>query len=187
MPETQPAPTVTQPANVPRLLPALRIDHLWLSVPVLLVIWSGLVHRLPLLDFWWHLKTGEVIVTTGSLPRTDEFSFTAAGTPTAPHAWLAQVVYYLVYFAGGFPLLIALNTALLVVALLPVYGLCLEAADGRIRPPALAALVPATVLAAFGAMRPQVFSFPLLAFFFWVVAGYKSRRRDWLWTLPVVM
>src|SRR5439155_9014323 len=115
----------------------LRIEHLWLSVPVLLVLWSGFLHRLPLLDFWWHLKTGEVIVTRGALPRTDEFSFTAAGTAVAPHAWLAQVLYELTYRAGGFALLVALHTALLVAALLPVYGLCLEAAGGRVRAAAL--------------------------------------------------
>jgi hypothetical protein len=152
-----------------------------------LVLWSGFVHTIPLLDFWWHLKTGEIIVQRGSLPRTDEFSFTAAGTPSPPHAWLAQVIYYLTYLAGGSALLVALNTAVLVMTLLPVLSLCLEATGKRVRPAVLAALLPATLLGVFGNMRPQVFSFPLLAFYFWVLVGFKTHRRDCLWTLPVLM
>ena len=98
-------------------------------------------------------------------------------TPSAPHAWLAQAVYYLTYRAGGLPLLVGLNTALLVAALLPVYLLCLEGAGGRVRLGAVAALLPATVLAAFGSMRPQVFSFPMLAYFLWVLVGYRASAK----------
>jgi hypothetical protein len=185
--------SLVQPTPEERQLPAsprgrgLRIEHLWLCVPIALVVWSGFIHAIPLLDFWWHLKTGEVIVQRGSLMRTDEFSFTAAGTPSPPHAWLAQVIYYLTYRTGGPAQLVALNTALLAAALLPVLSLCLIAAGGRVRPAVLAALLPAVLLAVFGNMRPQVFSFPLLAVFFWVLVGYKTRRWDGLWTLPVLM
>ena len=30
-------------------------------------------------DMWWHLKTGEIIWNTQSIPRVDLFSFTAYG------------------------------------------------------------------------------------------------------------
>ena len=33
-------------------------------------------------DFWWHLKTGEYIVQTGSIPATDPFAYTS--TPKDP-------------------------------------------------------------------------------------------------------
>jgi len=35
-------------------------------------------------DTWWHVTTGESILSTGHLPRTDSYSFTAQGTP-----WMA--------------------------------------------------------------------------------------------------
>jgi hypothetical protein len=164
--------------------PRLHIEHLWLSLPVFLVVWSGFRQQGALLDFWWHLKTGEVILDTGSIPRTDEFSYTAAGTPSVPYCWLAQVVYALAVRAGGLPLLVLLNTAVLVATLLPVYHLCLERARPYLRPGVVAAFLPAGALAVFGAIRPQVFSFALFAYFYWVLAGYQGRRRDLLWTLP---
>ena len=65
-------------------------------------------------DFWWHLKTGQYIVTEHRLPVPDPFAFTtASATPASPgeaatrhfnltHEWLAQVIWYLIYRAGGF-------------------------------------------------------------------------------------
>ena len=36
-------------------------------------------------DMWWHLKTGELIWNSHTIPRTDPFSFSAAG-----YRWIAQ-------------------------------------------------------------------------------------------------
>ena len=164
--------------------PRLRIKHLWLGLPVFLLICKASVFPLPLLDFWWHLKMGEVIASTGSIPRTDIFSFTAAGQPFIIHNWLAEVIYYGVYRTGGFPLLIGFNVLLLVAALLPVCYLCRKATVE------LWIAVASAGLAAFGMfcnMRPQVFSFVLFSLFLWALADYRDRRRDWLWALPPLM
>lgn len=44
-------------------------------------------------DFWWHLKTGEYIVESRSVPHTDIFSHTAEGRHWTTHEWPAQVEY----------------------------------------------------------------------------------------------
>src|SRR5262249_57115753 len=49
----------------------VRIEHLWLSLPIAIVVWFGFLRRVGLVDFWWHLKAGEIIVTSGSIPRVD--------------------------------------------------------------------------------------------------------------------
>src|SRR5262245_60382623 len=168
------------------LVPRLSIDHLWLTLPAALVAWRALLQPVRLLDFWWHLKAGEVIVTTGSIPRRDLFSFTALDSASVPHCWLAESLYYLVYSLGGLPCLILFNTALLLVAFLLVYRLCLESGESR-RLGIVAALLAAASLALFSGMRPHVFSFVLFAYFYWVLSGFRQRRRDWLWTLPLSM
>ena len=58
-----------------------------LIVVVFLVIFSFDLAHTTGIDFWWHLKTGELIVASGSIPRADPFSHTALGRPwpmTAP-------------------------------------------------------------------------------------------------------
>lgn len=151
-----------------------------------MVVWKGFTQPLSVLDFWWHLKAGEVIVATGSIPRTDLFSFTAAGKPFVHQSWLTEVLYHFLYRLGGLPLLITVNTLLLVAALLPVYHLCWDAA-GRPRIAALGAYLPALALIAYGFARPQVVSFALLSFFYWVLSDPERPRSRLLWILPASM
>src|SRR5881397_94411 len=88
-------------------LTRIRIEQLWLGVPIVLVCSFGFLLKLRLVDFWWHLKAGEIIVTTRSIPKTDLFSFTAAGHHFILQNWFVEVIYYLTYRAGGLALLVA--------------------------------------------------------------------------------
>jgi hypothetical protein len=166
--------------------PRVRIEHLWLALPIAVVAWRGFTEPLPVLDFWWHLKAGEVIVGTGSIPRTDLFSFTAAGQSFVHQSWLTEVLYFLLYRLGGLPLLVTANTMLLVAALLPIYHLCWEA-TGTARVAACAAYLPAIALIAYAVVRPQVLSFVLFSVFYWVLSGPQRQRSRLLWLLPALM
>src|SRR5450432_2980315 len=53
-------------------------------------------------DLWWHLKTGEIIWNTHSIPRTDLFSFTTNNHAWTPHEWLSQVSIYGAWKLGGY-------------------------------------------------------------------------------------
>src|SRR5262245_36100275 len=98
------ATNIEQAATPSGRLPKITIDHLWLAVPVALTAGFGFLLKLRLIDFWWHLKAGEIIVNTKSIPKTDLFSFTASGNPFILQNWLAEVIYYTTYRAGGLAL-----------------------------------------------------------------------------------
>ena len=161
----------------------LGIEQLWLLLPVLLLIYKGFIFPLPPLDFWWHLKAGEVIATTGSIPQVDAFSFTAEGRPFVFQNWLGELIYYWTYRAGGFPLLVFLGTSLTVAAFLLMYKLCMNATPHR-RVVAMVGFVAS--LANYGFLRPQTYSFLLFAAFYLVLSQYRERRRDQLWILPIL-
>ena len=186
MAEERISPAADLPAEQARWLPRLKIEHLWLAVPIVLVVGFGFLLKLRLVDFWWHLKIGEIIVNTRAIPRTDSFSLTAGGQPFVLQNWLVEVVYYLAYRAGGLPLLVTMNAGLLVAALLPVYSLCRRATD-RLRLSVVVAILPAVSLIYFGSVRSQVFSFALLSSFYWILHHYHRRQRAMLWALPVLM
>lgn len=66
-------------------------------------------------DFWWHLKTGQYILATRTIPRSDFFSFTNYGRLWVAHEWLSEVIFYSIYARLGFNALIlifAIVTAL---------------------------------------------------------------------------
>ena len=162
----------------------LTIEHLWIGLPLFVVLWKSFVFPLPLLDFWWHLKMGEVIATTASIPRTDLFSFTNFGNLFVLQNWLAELLYYGTYRLGGFPLLVLSNSLLLVAGFIPIYALCVRAA-GSVRMGALVAF--AAAIGGYVNMRPQNFSFVLFSYYYWILVCYRTRRRDWVWMLPLLM
>jgi hypothetical protein len=177
--------TQMTPAH-PGWLPKVTIEHLWLGLPIALTASFGFLLKLRLVDFWWHLKAGEIIVTTRSLPQTDLFSYTCAGKQFVLQNWLVEALYYLMYRAGGLELLVFVNALLLVLALLPIYHLC-RLSTASLRLSVLISLLPAVLLLYFGSVRSQVFSFILFGVFYWVLSAYRNRRRDLLWSMPVLM
>src|SRR5581483_5090561 len=52
-------------------------------------------------DAGWHIRTGERILATGVLPRTDPYSFTKAGEPWFAWEWGADIVTGAVHAAWG--------------------------------------------------------------------------------------
>ncbi len=58
---------------------------------ILFIVTAGV---LPIVDpdFFWHLKTGEMIREAGAIPSTEIFSHTAQGQPWVVQGWLADLV-----------------------------------------------------------------------------------------------
>lgn len=162
------------------------IQLLWLLLPALILIWMTLRHPLPELDFWWHLKAGELIYESGAIPRVDAFSFTAFGDPYVLHNWLSELIYYCIHRLGGLELLIALNTALLLLAFLPNYHLSLGSTR-NIRFAAVGGYLVAWGLILFGWMRPHGFSILLFSLFYWLLERKSNRSSLRLFLLPILM
>ena len=95
------ARSMTLPSEVRR---SVRECHpaLWLLSPLLLLVASRYLFAPTDFDYWWHLKTGQLILTSGAVPRADVFSYTSLGQPWVPHEWLTQVVYAVVERQFGF-------------------------------------------------------------------------------------
>ncbi|WP_029770634.1 hypothetical protein [Pseudogulbenkiania sp. MAI-1] len=52
-------------------------------------------------DLYWHLKTGELIFSMGSLPWHDVFTYTNHGNQWVLSEWLSQWIFYMLYRMGG--------------------------------------------------------------------------------------
>jgi len=52
-------------------------------------------------DAGWHIRTGEAILSTGSLPRTDPYSFTRGGQPWFAWEWLSDTAMGAIHRAAG--------------------------------------------------------------------------------------
>src|SRR5262245_31543036 len=87
---------------------------------LLLVVVFGAILSLELaretdMDFWWHVRTGDLIAQSAAVPVTDPFSFTARGRRWIVLEWLWDVVIAGLCRRGGYALAVGVSS--LVVAL----------------------------------------------------------------------
>ncbi len=52
-------------------------------------------------DIGRHIKLGEIIWQTGTVPKVNLLSFTAPDYPFINHHWLSEVIFYKVYSLGS--------------------------------------------------------------------------------------
>ncbi len=134
-------------------------------------------------DMWWHLKAGEVIWTTHSIPTTDLFSYTTNHHAIVPQEWLSEALIYGAYRLGGYSgmmLWLCLFTTTLVVA---GYALCCFY-SGNAKISFLGALIVWFFSTGGLVVRPQVISYVLLVLELLVVYLGYSRNRRWFFLLP---
>jgi len=148
------------------------------------------VFRITSVDFWWHLRAGEYILSRHTVPTRDVFSYTAAGRPWVSHEWLFEVLLALAHRMG------ALTGAILLKALIVLLGIFFTAQTLRRLKVALPIAAPLVALGAFlvtsrAYCRPHIVTEALLGLYLLVLLSYKylpgfrlRRTRVW-WLLAV--
>ena len=131
-------------------------------------------------DFWWHLRTGQFILETQTIPHGDPFSATNAGKTWVTHEWLAEVLLYAVYALGGFPALILAFAALITLTFAFVYARC----AGKPYVAAFAVLLAAIATAITWGVRPQMLSLLLTSVFLVALDHWEKTPSRAIWILP---
>lgn len=137
-------------------------------------------------DFWWHLKTGQLIAQTGSIPHADPFSHTMTGRAWVAHEWLSEVLMYGVYRAAGLTGLIFLFAALTSAA----YWITYLRSEGRPFAAGGALLLGAFASSSVWGVRPQMLTLLLTSIFLAILdrhSGSRARSRALWWLVPLML
>ena len=154
-----------------------------LTAGYLLWLFLSLVFPLYDTDFWWHLKTGELILQRGELPIIDWFTFTDAEQPWIDLHWGFQLLITFLYRLGGVNLVILVKAGVITAAVgvawfaagreipawlkVPLWGLAVVTISGR------------------GYERPEMLSQLFLAL--WLFVAFRVEKQPRLiWLLPVI-
>ena len=137
-------------------------------------------------DIGRHLKIGEIIWQTKSVPQTNLFSFTEPNFPFINHHWLSEVVFYKIYSWFGFTGLIWMK----IILILGTFALLFSIVKKRAKfwPVLVSFLLSIFIFISRTEVRPEIFSFLILSFFLFVLfrEKYKPRGLSWLiWFLPL--
>ena len=159
-------------------------DRLWLVLAVLLPAFAATIASLPTGDLAYQVRAGELMLASGSVLRTDPFTFTAFGDPWLNQQWGAGVALALVHDAAGWGGLAMLRALLIgLVAGLVLVG-CRVGLDRR---PA-AFLTLAGFLLSIGALalRAQLLGIVCFAGVVALLALREKHPRA-RWLLPLVV
>lgn len=130
-------------------------------------------------DVWYHIKTGEYILAHFSIPHKDIFSYTTK-EPWLTHEWLSQVIFYLVYKAGGFRLIMLFRALLLCLIFYRVFSIVSRKTSTATHQ-VLSVLLAVIASAGSFLERPQLFSYLLFVIFYDVLMQFKDGKRQQVW------
>src|SRR6266511_6291773 len=139
-------------------------------------------------DFWWHLKTGQYIFETRSIPHTDIFSSLRFGSEWITHEWLSEVFMYSVFRKAGYGGLIVVFAIVITAAFWIAYQRCRHLA-GHPYVQGFAVLLGAAATLPVWGVRPQMFSLLLASIFISFLDRYLRREEMpsiW-WLVPLMI
>ncbi len=135
-------------------------------------------------DFWWHLRAGQYMVETATIPHTDPFAFTAQGKEWVAHEWLSEVFIYAAYRVGGFAFLTILFSGIITFA----FALTYARSEGKPYLAGFALLLGALATAPTWGVRPQMLTLLLMSVFLFLLDRFVvTRENRFLFPLPFLM
>ena len=136
-------------------------------------------------DLWWHLKAGQQIIDTRSIPRTDDYSFTKQGSEWVAHEWLSEVIIEGIYRLSGLAGLVTIFSLVIVIALWLTYRRC----DGKPYAAGIAILLAAAASSPLFGIRPQMLTLLLASIYIVLLERFdpnERSRRLW-WLVPLML
>ena len=136
-------------------------------------------------DLWWHLKAGEQMIDTRSIPRTDDYSFTKQGSEWVAHEWLSEVIMAAIYRLTGLVGLVTIFSLIIVIVLWLMYRRC----DGRPYAAGVAILLAAAASSPLFGVRPQMLTLLLASIYIVLLERFDPKehtRRLW-WLVPLML
>ncbi len=173
--------------EIPPQYKGITLAHVWLALPTLVLlsaVWGS--GEIAPNDFWWHIRTGQIILETRQIPHVDLYTFTHAGEPWTYQAWLMQIGLYLIYRLGGAPLTLFVHGLVIVSGYLLLQRELLQITRHNARLASAITIGAAALSMPNWAVRPQSISFPLFSLTLFVLLRYRRQRGHFLWWLPLI-
>ncbi|MEA3496535.1 MAG: hypothetical protein U9R42_10910, partial [Bacteroidota bacterium] len=125
-------------------------------------------------DIGRHLKNGEIVLNEYKIIKTNYYSYTEANKEVINHHWGSGVIYYLVHKAFGFKGLSILNLLLYLFTLFFIISIVVKKIPFAIILPIV--LISLPLLLARPYIRPEVFSYFFLGFYFFLLDKYRNNK-----------
>ena len=137
-------------------------------------------------DIGWHIRNGDHILTTHSVPHADYFSYTLAGRPWYAWEWLYDVVVSKMHSHAGLDGVVLLSSFLGALTFAWLFRLALKLSGNLVVAGGLT-LLSATAASIHLLARPHLVTWLLTLAWFEQVSSYQRGERRHLFLLPALM
>jgi hypothetical protein len=137
-------------------------------------------------DFWWHLRTGQLIAQTQEIPNSDPYSFTANAKQWVTHEWLSEFFFFRLFELGGYGLLIFIFSGIITASFLFAYLRCSKESKPYIA--GFVLLLGAITSAPTWGVRPQMLTLLFFSSFLFLLDRYRHNGNyRTLIPIPLIM
>lgn len=154
-------------------------------IPFLLLL-QGFFHPVFELsqDLGRHIKTGEIIVQTISIPTTNLYSYTYPNFPFVNHHWLSEVIFYQLSTFSTLEILLLFKLIIIAFAFFSIYLYSWRRYNPYIV--FLCAIVYIPILFERTHIRPELFSYLLISYYGTILYRFREKSTPLLFTLPLL-
>lgn len=151
---------------------------------IFLLLFVGYFHPVTAItqDLGRHIKTGQLILQSKTVPKTNLYSYTYPNFPFINHHWFSEVVFYLVFVVSGYLGLLLLGVLLIMTSFALLSWFVFKQKVSAI-PFALVSLIYLSVLFERTDIRPELFSFLFLSLFLVILYSYRQHYTKFIFLL----
>ena len=171
-----------------KILPYLIPSIADIFFAILLVVMSLNLgqHLLADCDTGYHIRTGEYILETLSIPQVDIFSFLEPSPAWTAHEWLSAIIMALSHQMLGLTGVVIFFAFIIALTYYILFKFLRSYSDHILLITCLALLVTASSTIHFLA-RPHLFSLLFMVICYYIVDNYQYRNKNNLYFLPLLM
>jgi hypothetical protein len=160
-------------------------DILFVSIFLYLALSAG-QQLLADCDTGYHIRAGQYILNTLSIPRHDIFSFRSPALPWTAHEWLSETVMALIYGVSGLTGVVVFYAFLIALTYYLMFNL-LKTYDGDYLAKIIVVILVIASSQIHWLARPHIFSLLFLVVWYYLLDLYQYRSRNYLYFLPLIM
>lgn len=175
--------TPEKPPKIFRFLPSIAEV---IFIVTLIVILNGKSNLLGDADTGYHIRAGEYIIQTLTVPHHDIFSHITPPLEWTAHEWLSEVIFAIIHSRTGLTGLVVFM-AIVIASVYAILFRFIQASGASIIVATFITILAMSASTIHWLARPHAFSLLITLIWYIILDTYQYKQKNYLYLLPPIM